>query len=174
MEEIVSRAICEMVAFYDRTSTVRLHDINHFMKVWGFARTIGLGEGLDDKTQLIVELAAVAHDIACPLCREKYGNTDGKKQEEEGAPLARKFYQNYPLSEEQRRRICYLVGHHHTYNQADGIDYQIMLEADFLVNADESRLSREAIRKFRDHVFRTGTGKRLLESMYHPDREAQL
>ena len=28
-------------------------------------------------------MAAVVHDIACPLCREKYGNTNGKHQEED-------------------------------------------------------------------------------------------
>ena len=28
--------------------------------------------------------------------------------------------------------------HHHTYTGVDGIDYQILLEADYLVNADES------------------------------------
>lgn len=171
MSQIVSRAVSEMIGFYDKTSTVRLHDINHFMKVWGFARTIGLGEDLDDETQLTVELAAVAHDIACPVCREKYGNTDGRKQEEEGEPMTREFYKDYPLSEKQRERICYIVGHHHTYKPVDGIDYQIMLEADFLVNADESHMSRTAIRNFRDNVFRTKTGMRLLESMYHPDRE---
>ena len=171
MSQIVSRAISEMIQFYDRTSTVRLHDINHFMKVWGFARTIGLGESLDDETLLTLELAAIAHDIACPLCREKYGSTDGRKQEEEGAPMTREFYKSYPLSERQRDRICYLVGHHHSYRQVEGTDYQIMLEADFLVNADESHLSKTAIRKFRDNVFRTATGKGLLESMYHPGSE---
>lgn len=28
-------------------------------------------------------------------------------------------------------RVCYLVGHHHTYNSIDGMDYQILVEADF-------------------------------------------
>ena len=76
MSEITARAVREMTAFYSKTSRVRVHDINHFLKVWGFARTIGLSEGLDPKTQKILELAAIAHDIACPLCREKYGNTE--------------------------------------------------------------------------------------------------
>lgn len=45
------------------------------------ARTIGTLENLDRHSQEILELAAVVHDIACPLYREKYGNTDGKNQE---------------------------------------------------------------------------------------------
>ena len=32
------------------------------------------------------------------------------------------------------RRVEYLVGHHHTYKDIDGLDYQILVEADFLVN----------------------------------------
>ena len=58
-----------------------IHDIYHFLKVY-FAKNIGEAEGLDPKTQETLEMAAVVHDIACPLCREKYGNTSGKHQEE--------------------------------------------------------------------------------------------
>ena len=57
-----------MIAF----SEGNLHDINHFVKVYGYAQTIGRLEGLDDRTQLALEIAAIVHDIACPLCREKY------------------------------------------------------------------------------------------------------
>lgn len=56
---IVSSAIEKMIAFYQGN----LHDINHFLKVWAFAKTIGEQEGLDDQTQLTLELAAVVHDM---------------------------------------------------------------------------------------------------------------
>ena len=79
---IVSSAIEKMIAFYQGS----LHDINHFLKVWAFAKTIGEQEGLDGQTQLTLELAAVVHDIACPLCRQKYGNANGKYQELESPP----------------------------------------------------------------------------------------
>ena len=67
------------------------HDINHFMKVYAFAKTIGEYEGLDRNTQTILEVAAIVHDIACPLCREKYGNTNGNYQELEGPALVQVF-----------------------------------------------------------------------------------
>ena len=51
------------------------HDINHFMKVYGYAKMIGECEHLAAKEQKILEIAAILHDIACPLCREKYGNS---------------------------------------------------------------------------------------------------
>ena len=50
MSQMIERAAVKMVHFYEQESDVRLHDINHFMKVWGFAHIIGLSEGLDEKT----------------------------------------------------------------------------------------------------------------------------
>ena len=102
------------------------HDINHFLKVWSFARTIGQLEGLDGRTQEILEAAALLHDIACPLCREKYGNTNGKYQEKEGMPLAEAFLKDCGLSPEDNARIVYLVGHHHTLEDIRGMDYMRM------------------------------------------------
>lgn len=155
-----------MVTFYERESQVVVHDVNHFMKVWGFARTIGIMEGLDPVAQETLELAAVAHDIACPLCRRKYGQADGRHQELEGEELTRQFYEEFHLPEEQLERICYIVAHHHSFSGVQGLDYQIMLEADFLVNAGESEVSLDGILNFREKVFRTGTGIRLLNQMY--------
>ncbi len=156
------KAVEKMIDFYNGS----LHDINHFLKVLSFARTIGILEQLEEKTQQTLELAAVVHDIACPLCRAKYGNADGAHQEAEGPALAAEFYQEMNLPPEQLERICYLVGHHHTCTNVDGIDYQILLEADFLVNADEADEPPEAIAAYRDHVFHTETGIRLLHSIY--------
>ena len=68
--------------------------------------------------------------------------------------------------EDQINRIAYLVGHHHTLHDIDGLDYQILLEADYLVNADESHYSKENIENILEKVFRTETGKQLLRTMY--------
>ena len=154
--------IVKMIEYSDGN----LHDINHFMKVYGYARTIGTCEGLSGAEQKTLEIAAVLHDIACPLCRSRYGNTDGKRQEEEGILLARDFLQPLQLPEEMKERVAWLVGHHHTLTGIEGADYQILIEADYLVNADESGYSRENIRNMCEKVFRTGTGKALLNAIY--------
>lgn len=146
-----------------------LHDISHFLKVWAYARTIGCCEGLDGRTQTILETAALVHDIACPLCREKYGGTNGKRQESEGMPLAEAFLADSGLPREDLARVVYLVGHHHTPAGVDGPDYQILLEADYLVNADESGLSRENIRNAEEQLFKTAAGRALLRSVYALD-----
>ena len=162
---VVSSAIEKMIAFYQGN----LHDINHFLKVWAFARTIGTREGLDEQTQRTLELAAVVHDIACPLCREKYGDANGKYQELESPPLVEQFFEGMDVERRTAERISWLAAHHHTYTNVDGPDYQILLEADFLVNAGEGRLSRAAIETMRQNVFRTETGIRLLDSVYLRD-----
>ena len=108
------------------------------------------------------------HDIACPLCREKYGNTNGKNQALESPPLVEAFFRELPVSRSDAERISWLVAHHHTYTDVDGADHQILLEADFLVNAGESGYTRSMIESFRRRVFRTSAGIRLLDSM-HPD-----
>ena len=159
---LVTIAIEKMIDF----SEGNIHDIDHFLKVWALAKTIGEAEGLEPETQEILELAAVVHDIACPLCRVKYGNTNGKHQEEESAPLVEKFFSKLSVGTLNVERIKWLVEHHHTYTNVDGMDYQILLEADFLVNAGESGYSKEAIGNAYVNIFRTATGIRLLKNMY--------
>ena len=131
---IVATATQKMIEFYKGS----IHDIDHFLKVWAMAKTIGALEGLDKHTQKVLELAAVVHDISCPLCREKYGNTDGKNQELESPLLVEAFFDGLPVECSDVERISWLVAHHHTYTNIDGPDHQILLEADFLVNAGES------------------------------------
>ena len=134
------------------------HDVEHFLKVTAYARTIGQCEGLD---------------IACPLCRERYGNTNGKAQEREGVPLVYAFFDGTDLEPEVLDRVAYLVGHHHTLTDIDGPDYQILLEADYLVNASESQYPLSNVRNSLERLFRTETGKTLLRSLYLGGGEGQ-
>ena len=159
---IVSTAIQKMIEFYKGNR----HDVNHFLKVWAMAKTIGELEGLDGHTQKVLELAAVIHDIACPLCREKYGDTDGKHQELESPPLVEAFFAELPVDRADVARISWLAAHHHTYTDIGGVDHQILLEADYLVNADEHGDSRPAVENFRRRIFCTAAGTQLLNSIY--------
>ena len=158
----VNTVMLKMIAF----SEGNLHDINHFLKVYAYAKTISEAEGLDAKTQETLELAAIVHDIACPLCRGKYGNTNGKYQELEGMPLTEELLKDMDIPDDMRSRVVWLVGHHHTLTDVDGIDHRILLEADYLVNADESGHTEEQIRTAEKTIFRTETGLSLLNSIY--------
>ena len=159
---MISSLIDEMIA-YDKGDPRR---IQHFMKVHDFARTIGQLEGLDEQTLYILESAAVMHDIGIHICEEKYGSCEGKLQEKEGPALAKEMLERLGYEQEVINRICYLVGHHHTYTNITGIDYQILVEADFLVNMCEDELSEEALQNAYRNIFRTETGKKICREMY--------
>ena len=152
----------KMIAF----SKGDIHDIEHFMKVWGYAKTIGELEGLDEDTQFTLELAALTHDIACPLCREKYGSSIWAKQEEEGGPMVRDFLADTSLPPAIIDRVAYLVGHHHTLTGVEGADYQILIEADYMVNAAEKGLGKTEIAAFVAQYFRTKSGIALVKSVF--------
>ena len=140
--------------------------IQHFTKVHSYAALIGKMEQLPETEQEILELAALVHDIGIKPGEEKFGRSDGKIQEQEGPAVARELLTKEGISEDITERICYLVGHHHTYHDMDGMDYQILVEADFLVNLFEDKVSPDGCRNAYHKIFRTESGKRLYRTMY--------
>ena len=156
----VSQIMEGMIAFSDGN----ICDINHLICVWSYAKTIGELEKLDWDTQFILEVAAITHDIACPLCRRKYGNAGGKLQEKEGDPLVRRFLSDKGLTEAQIERAAFLVGHHYTLAGIDGLDWQILVEADYIVNAAENGYSLQNICHFIENNMRTKAESGWLEA----------
>ncbi len=140
--------------------------INHFLKVYSFAKMIGEGEQLPCKEQYILEIAAVLHDIGIRESERKYGSCDGKYQEIEGPVIAKEMLERLGVENEVVERVCFLIGHHHTYDQVDGPDYQILIEADFFVNAYEGEMDIQTMRNVYERIFQTVTGKVLFEKMY--------
>lgn len=142
------------------------HRVQHLLKVWSFARIIATGEGLPDSLRHLIEAAALTHDIGIRPSLEKYGSSAGPYQEKEGPPAARPMLEKLGFPHSQIERICYLIGHHHTYTSIDGIDYQILVEADFLVNIFEEPMDQVAARSIREKIFKTPTGLKLLTELY--------
>ena len=69
------------------------------------------------------------------------------------------------FEDEVSERVQYLIAHHHTYDNIDGIDYQILVEADFLVTIMEVNLSKDAALSAYNHIFRTECGKKICKGM---------
>ena len=59
-----------------------------------------------------------------------------------------------------------MVGHHHTYRNMDGLDYQILVEADFLVNLYEDDISPAGQKHAYEKIFKTESGKLLCRTLY--------
>ena len=157
----------DMIAYYDGDPK----RIQHFTKVHSYARLIGIGEELDDASLFILEAAAYTHDIGIRVAEEKYGRCDGKLQEQEGPIIAQKMLSQLGFENYIVERICFLIGHHHTYDNIDGLDYQILVEADFLVNLYEDDAGNRAIDKAYKRIFKTETGKKIFRLMFGYEEE---
>lgn len=148
---------------YDKGDSRR---IQHFIKVHDLAASIAALEGVDDNTLFILETAAILHDIGIHVSEAKYGSCAGSWQELEGPPEADKLMRSIGgYTDEQIERVKYLIGRHHTYNDIDGIDCQILIEADLIVNLCEEKASREAVINAGKHIFKTESAKRLLNNI---------
>ena len=132
--------------------------IQHFLKVHAHAKLIGEEENLDQETQEVLEVAALTHDIGIKVSEQKYNSSAGKYQEIEGPQVAKEMLDRLQYDPKKAERVCYLIGHHHTYDQIEGIDHQILVEADFLVNLEEEHSSSETIKSVRNKIFKTKTG----------------
>lgn len=158
----MQQLFAEMLRFYAGDP----QQIQHFTKVHNFARFIGLGEELDPNTLQILEIAALVHDIGIKPALAKHGSANGKLQEQEGPPVAKEMLEKLGYSKEVIERVCFLVGHHHTYSGIDGADYQILVEADFLVNLFEGNMQPDAVLTVYQNIFRTQTGREYCKKMF--------
>ena len=145
--------------------------IQHFTKVHAFAALMGRMEGLDARTQFILETAALVHDIGIRRAEELYGSSSGALQEQEGPAEAERLLRSLDVEPAVIERVCHLVGHHHSYGSIDGDDYRLLVEADFLVNLHEDGEGERAVRAALDRIFRTKSGRRLCQTMFLPDAE---
>lgn len=159
---LVKDVIFKMINYFGNDA----RRINHAMKVYGFAKTIGDIEGISDEKLQVLEVAAVLHDIGIKESERKYNSSSGTHQEIEGPPIARELLSEFNLESEFIDRVCYLIGNHHTYSRIDSLVFQILVEADLLVNIFEDNLSGQTISHLKEKYFKTRSGISFLESMY--------
>ena len=139
----------KMIEYYAGDSR-RVH---HFLKVHSFAKLIAEMEGMEPDEMQVLEIAAL-------------GYNNGKLQEQEGPPEARRLLREAGAEDAAVERACYLVAHHHTYRNIDGLDYLILVEADFLVNMYEDKADADTIRTAYDNIFATESGKMLCRQLF--------
>ena len=140
--------------------------IQHFCKVHSYARLIAQMENVDYKTLFIIETAALTHDIGIHTCEEKYGECGGRLLDKDVPSLANELLEWLWFETDISERVQYLIAHHHTYSNIDGIDYQILVEADFLVNMYEDGVSKDAVLKAYNNIFKTKYGKYICKDMF--------
>jgi hypothetical protein len=140
--------------------------INHLLKVYSFAHHIGIMEKRDTKIQTIIDISAILHDIGIHEAERKHNSSAGNWQEIEGPSVAQEIFKNFALDNAIKDRVLFLIGHHHHYNIIDEIDFQILVEADFLVNIFEDGMDEHSIKNIKEKIFKTKSGIGLLEKLY--------
>ncbi len=140
--------------------------IQHTLKVHSFAKLIGEQEKLSSECLFVIEAAALMHDVGIRPAEEKYGSCSGKYQEELGPEYAIKMLEEIGFPQNLIARVAHLVGHHHTYSAVDGIDFRVIVEADFLVNLFEEKMAKESIQSAIEDIFRTETGIEICTKMF--------
>lgn len=162
MDNQIQAALLQMIQ-HNRGDQKR---IEHSLKVYSYASLLGRMESLDPANQFILELTAILHDIGIRIAEDKYGFSDGKKQETEGPPVARQMLEKLDINTAVIDRVCFIISKHHTFSAIDGIDFQLLVEADFLVNSVEEEVSREGIKKFVELNFKTNSGRKLIGELF--------
>lgn len=140
--------------------------INHSLKVFSFAQIIAQKHELDIRSKEIIYFSALLHDIGIKEAEKKYNSSAGKYQEIEGPKIAKIILLDLDIPVEIINRVCFIIGSHHSYDKIDGIDFQILVEADFLVNIFEDDMSLDSVKNIDKRIFKTEEGKRLIKIMY--------
>lgn len=146
--------------------------VHHFLKVYNFAKLIGSMENISSRLMEILEAGAIVHDIGIKVSMEKHGTCNGKLQEQEGPLYAERLLQKAGYEKDIVERVSYLVAHHHTYTNMEGMDYQILVEADFLVNLYENQSDKATMQTVYNKIFKTKAGRKLCRQIYLVSDEA--
>ena len=139
--------------------------ISHALKAARYAEQILKMEG---GNPLVVLASAYLHDIGIHQAENKYQSTSGEYQEKEGPVIAKEILERLDVQKEMVDEVCDIIGHHHHPREEETLNFQIVYEADWLVNMEEDKLSqdRKEVQAIVEKYFRTETGRQLAEKLY--------
>jgi len=156
------KIIQEMIEYFGED----VRRINHALKVFSFSRIISESEKLNKFYREVIDYSSILHDIGIKEAERKYNSSSGRYQEIEGPPVADKILSKFNIKNKIKERVSFIIGNHHTYDKIDDIDFQVIVESDFIVNIYEDSIKRDVIKEIRKKFFKTSSGLRILNSMY--------
>lgn len=134
--------------------------ISHAMKVARHAEAIGKAEGAN---LAVVLTAAYLHDIGIPEAERKYNSSAARYQEAEGPAVARSILEKLGAPEKLTEKVCDMVGHHHHPRENEGLSFQVLYDADTIVNLEErhkqSPIAPDRLKRLLETAFFTRAGK---------------
>lgn len=139
--------------------------LEHTKRVFAYVQQIVDGISLPEKERKVAEIAAIFHDVGIKEAERKYGSREGHYQHLEGPPIARRIMEEEREEKDVLERVLFIVGHHHDFSAIDGDDFQVLVEADILVNVLEGNIQRDVFRALLNKVFITEVGKRMAQEI---------
>lgn len=139
--------------------------IDHALAVLDYAEQIQAYEG---GNMLIVEAAAIFHDIGIHRAQQKYNSSAGKYQEIEGPPLAKEILTEYNLEEDAIEHVCKITANHHSDRNINTLEFKIIWDADWIVNIPENfpDIDQNGLKHLINKVFKTNKGRQIAENLY--------
>lgn len=160
----VEKAISEMKKVFNDAS----YGVEHTMKVLSYADEIMTGESLNEAQKELIRITTILHDIGALEAQKKYGSMEGPYQEKEGEILAKEILTHLGYDSQKTDRISFIVGNHHTPSKIDGIDFQIVWEADLLHNLEymDVKNDKEKLIDLINANFKTATGRSIANKVF--------
>lgn len=122
----------------------------------------------EDADRDVVIASSYLHDIGIHEAEKKYNSTAGKYQEIEGPPIAKKILEGLGLETDFINSVCGIISKHHTLNGLDTKEFQILYEADWIVNlgCDFKDVNKDKKKDIIDKNFKTKTGRKIAYEAY--------
>ena len=146
LEMEVSRVALKMKAHYGGDAV----QIQHFVRVYTLAKTIGELEKLPEEEQENLELAAVVHNIGG----------------DQRIPAVRDILSECGVEPDTAMRVCHIVENMDNYEHIASLDHQIFVEARMIVEFKERNTPSDEIVRFAEKRFITNYGKMFLKRAF--------
>lgn len=140
--------------------------INHAKKVLLYAKEL---LKLEKGDWNIVIPASILHDVGIKVAEGEYGSSAGPYQEKEGPQIARKILNKTGLKKSDIDEICEIIGHHHSPEKINTLNFKILYDADWLINLQDEvgdTNDKEKLSTMIDKTFLTETGKEIARRIY--------
>ncbi|MBW1971718.1 MAG: phosphohydrolase [Deltaproteobacteria bacterium] len=144
--------------------------IGHATRVARYAEEISKNEG---GNIAVILIAAYLHDIGIKEAEKKYKEDYEKYHEEEGAHVAYDILTRLGADKELIEEVIDIISHHHHPKDNENINFEIVYDADLVVNLEEklkeSKIDEKNLKEIINNSFFTETGlflakKNLLEN----------
>lgn len=106
--------------------------ITHALEVMKHAE--GIMENMEGCDYEVLIACALLHDIGIKPSEEILGYNNGKTQEQYGPPAADRLLKSIDLDEIKIRKVCEIIGNHHSPSRYEYVELKILKEADMIVN----------------------------------------